>query len=71
MGQKMNLVMRNIVMTEMLITLMLMTEVMVTTIMNKHNQKDNDDYRNGWVRLCYAGHGGADYESAKKAYLER
>jgi len=32
------------------------------------------DFRNGWVRLCYAGSvyaRGVDYESAKKAYLEK
>jgi len=29
------------------------------------------DFRNGWVRLCYAAAAGADYESSKKAYLEK
>ena len=31
----------------------------------------NRDLRNGWVRLCYAAAAGADYESSKKAYLEK
>ena len=38
------------------------------------NPMDYHDFRNGWVRLCYAGSvyaGGVDYESTKKAYLEK
>ena len=31
----------------------------------------NPNLRNGWVRLCYAAAAGADYESSKKAYLEK